>query len=695
MTGATRLLDRARPAAEPGPLPDPPIFRRDVQGLRALAVLVLVGGQLGLSGLGGGWVGFDVFFVISGFVITGSVFRELRQNGRLSLRRFYARRATRLVPASAVVVLGTLGAAWHWMPPADRVPVAWDAIAAATATMNVRLAIQDGVAAGISPLQHFWSLAVLAQFWLLWPVLVIVASLAWARRGRPSALAAGLVLTVLIAGSLALWLHPAATSQPWTGSGPPARAWEFGLGALAALGARRLAGLPAPLAAVLTWLGLAAVVAAVAAGNALPAVLGATLLIAGGCARPSWGARRLLRVKPLQELGRVSFSWYLWHWPILVLAPYVLGHPLTTPAEVALVVAALVPAAMSVAAVENPIHLHRGLRRHPGRALALGGSLIAATVALALAALQLPVPATTGTAAARKPAELLSSGRLTVAQLQQVIRTSSTATTLPRDLTPALTRVRASAPRDGGCLVPPESRHVSDNISRGCERHGVVPGDRIMVLFGDSHAQQWYDAVEVVARKRGWRLVVFTKADCGPALATVGRNGGTVPYEECEQWRLRALARIQQLRPAMVIMSARNREASPLDVRMTAGPDQDWASAWAATVARVKRAGATPVVIPDTPVARRDVPACLAAHPAAVTQCHLNVFKSLLLPRQRIVRALVQAHGGRVVDSTAWFCTPSVCPAVIGDTVVYRDDNHLTAAYARRLAGVLNQALGE
>jgi peptidoglycan/LPS O-acetylase OafA/YrhL len=688
------LPARARAAAVPVP-PDRTLFRRDVQGLRALAILLLVGGAVGLPGLGGAGAGLDIFFVISGFVLTSGVFRELRQTGRLSLRRFYARRTTRLMPAAIVVMLGSLGAAWHWMPPADRATVSWDTVAAATGTMNVRLAIQAGGPADVSPLQHLWSLAVVVQFSLALPVLLSVAALAWARRGRPSALSAGLLVTAVSAASLALFLSPASAGQAWTYYGLPARAWEFGLGALAALGARRLAGLPGPLAAILTWLGLGAVVAAAATGDILAAASGSALVIAAGCARPSWGARRLLRLKPLQELGRVSFGWYLWHWPILVLAPHVLGHPLTTPARVALVTAALVPAAMSVAAVENRIHLHRGLRRHPGWALTLGGALTTVTVVLALVVQQLPIPVDRATGARRDPAAVLASGSLTVPQLQRIVRSGTALTTLPRELTPALRRAGSDLPRDGGCLVPPASRTVTDNIGRGCERHGAVPGSRVMVLFGDSHAQQWFGAVDAVARKRGWRLAVFTKAQCGPALGQVGKDGGTVPYTECDQWRLRALNRIQRLRPAMVVMSARNREGSPLDVGVTAGPDQDWASSWVATVNRVKQAGALPVIIPDTPVAHRDVPACLTVYRTAIGQCHLNVFRSLFLPRQRIVRALVQAHGARVVDSTAWFCTPTVCPAVIGDTVVYRDDNHLTSAYAKRLAGVLDKALAE
>lgn len=679
--------------------PAPPVFRRDVAGLRAVAILLVVGYNAGLGVIDGA-AGIDIFFVISGFLVTGVLLRELRRDGRLSLRMFYARRVMRLVPASSVVVLGTLAAAWHWLPPEAREAVSWDSVAAATATMNVRLATEAGGAAGPSALHQFWSLGLIGQFYLVWPVFLIIVSLAWARRGRPSTIAVAVALTILSAASLLLCLRQSAAHDPWAFYGLPARAWEFALGGLVALAGHRLARLGSWPAGLLTWLGLAAVgisaIARVLPGPAaaLP-VLGTVLVIAGGCARPVRGARVLLRIKPLQEIGRVSLSWYLWHWPLLVLAPYVLGRPLPVSVRVALVIAALVPAAMSVAAVENRIRLHHGVRSHPGRALALGGSLSVLTAGLALLALHLPAPAVPESKAAPTAAEVLESGDFTVAQLQRIIRDGSSRTRLPGGLTPALARAARSLPHDGGCLAPRASRLVSYNMGRGCERRGLVTGRRLVVLFGDSHAEQWYDALDVVARKRGWRIAVFAKADCGPALGTISRGDGTGPYTECDQWRLRALARIQRLRPAMVIMSARFREASPLDVVDTAGADQDWAAAWAATVERIRRTGAVPVVVQDTPIARFDVPRCLAAHPRAIRQCDLDVYKSLPLARQRVVRAIVQVHGATVVDTNAWFCTPSVCPAVIGNTVVYRDDSHLTSAYSKRLGGLLDTELPE
>ncbi|MET8149616.1 acyltransferase family protein [Actinoplanes sp. NPDC049668] len=684
------------PAAAPSAAPAPPAFRRDVAGLRAVAILLVVGYHAGLGFLDGR-AGADIFFVISGFLVTGIMLRGLHQDGRLSLRRFYARRVLRLVPASTVVVLGALAAAWHWLPPAARPATAWDAVAAATSTMNLRLATQAGSAAEPSVLQHFWALALIGQFYLVWPVLLFVVSLAWARRGRPSTIAVAVALTACAAASLQLCLRQAAAHDPMAFYGLPARAWEFALGALVAVAAHRLARLGPWPAGVLTWLGLGAIAfcsypgARPGPAAALP-VLGTVLVIAGGCARPAWGARRLLRFKPLQELGRVSLSWYLWHWPLLVLAPYVVGHPLSVPARVALVVVALVPAAMSAAAVENRIRLYHGVRSRPGRALALGGVLTAATTGLALLALQLPVPAVRMPAAAPTAAEVLASGDFTVAQLQRIIRADAGRRVLPGDLRPALSRVRG-VPHDGGCLAPRAVTLVSYNMRRGCERLGVPTSRKVVVLFGDSHAQQWYDALTVVARKRGWRIVVFTKADCGAALGTISRGDGTGPYTECDQWRLRALARIKQLRPAMVLLSGRHREGSPLDIVRTAGVDQDWGEAWAESVERIRGTGAVPVVIQDTPVARFDVPRCLAEHRREITRCNLDVYSSLSPARLRIVRAMTQVHGATVVDTTAWFCTPSVCPAVIGDTVVYRDGSHLTSAFSRRLGGLLDRQL--
>jgi peptidoglycan/LPS O-acetylase OafA/YrhL len=703
-TALPRAVDEPRHGA---PVPAPPptgLFRRDVQGLRAVAILLVVAQHAGVGLVSGGYVGVDVFFVISGFLITGQLFGELERTGRISLARFYARRMTRLLPAATVVVLGTLAAAWHWMPPLSIKSVSWDTLASAGYAMNYRLALLEtdylNAQRDPSPLQHFWSLAVEEQFYLFWPLLLVLGSMVWVTRGRPSARSASVVLAMLCAASLTLCVTETLTDQPWAYFSLHTRAWEFGAGALIALGARKAARLSPGVAAALTWAGLAAIGyaavvytdATVFPGHAaLVPVAGAALVIAGGCARPGRGAELLLRRKPFQELGRVSYSWYLWHWPILILAPYALGYEPSWTFKVVLVLAALVPASMSLAAVEDPIRQHRIFRGGSGRGLGLGIGLSTCVIGAALVLLQLPAPVVQGTRTATDTAGLLQSRSLTPAELQTLIRTSSTARTLPANLRPGLEDAPDDLPRDQKCGAPLQERSISYNIGNGCEHRGFTAGRTTVVLFGDSHADQWFDALNVVAQQRRWRLVVFTKGNCTAAFAAVPATRAAARRTPCEQWRSEALERIRQLRPQMVVMSSLDRQVNP------DGGDSDtvWAQAWRRTVTTVKGFGAATVIIQDTPYPVRNVPACLSARPMAVQQCGLRRSTAIDATRQAAVRRIGVQTGTKVIEVTPWLCTATTCPAILGDTLVYRDGSHLTATYSKLLGGVLGREFDE
>ena len=687
-------------AKPPRPVPEPWRFRPDLEGLRAVAILLVVSYHAGVGVVRGGYVGLDVFFVISGFLITGQLFRELEKTGRISLPAFYARRMIRLLPAATVAVLATLAAAWHWMPPAALKAISWDALAAATASMNYRLAAEgidylsaerDGL-----PLQHFWSLAVVQQFYLVWPVLVILGTLIWLR-GRVSGAALRLVLVVLLIGSFVLCVVQGHAGSVAATYGLPARLWELAAGALIALGVRRLVLLGSGFAAFLTWTGLLAIglAALVLSDRTAPGwatvlpVVGAALVILGGCAEPPGGAIRILGKPVMQEIGRLSYGWYLWHWPVLTIAPYALGHQPSVWVKVALSGGALLLAFVSLVAVENRLRLHPGVRARPWRGLVLGSALTAVAAAVALLTLRLPPPVLP--AAPIDAASEITTGTADPAELQQLIEASSTLTTLPAGLTPSLAAAPTDYPSDGDCLAPAAAKSISYNIGLGCERRGFVAGTKTVVLFGDSHAQHWFDALNVVAQQRKWRLVVFAKSNCGAALGQVSTDDTKLPYTECDQWREEALTRMAALHPAMVVMSSLHRGLAPTGV--TGDPDRAWTAAWLATVQRIKAIGVAPVIIEDSPFPRTDVVRCLAAHPQAIQTCDLKPATALNTARQRAIRAMAKANAVQDIDTTPWFCSATVCPAVIDGTLVYRDNNHITAAYSRFLGGVLGKEL--
>ena len=368
-------------------------FRPDIEGLRAIAVLLVVLDHAGVQVVRGGYVGVDVFFVLSGFLITGLLLREHERVGQVSLPGFYARRARRILPASTLVLVSTVAATFLLLGPNRAIRVATDGQWASFFAANVRL-IEQGtnyLSAQLppSPLQHYWSLAVEEQFYLVWPCLFwLVIAVTRGQRLRPSL--AG-VLVGVIAASLAWSIWQTARSGTVAYFSPLTRAWELAAGALLAVAVPVVLRLPVRLG---MGLSIAGVVAIVTAGLrfdsdtpipgyavALP-VGGAFLTVAGGTIAPTRGLERLLATRPLQWLGKRSYAWYLWHWPVLAIAAGRIGHPLTVLENVGLCLLALGVAAISFALVEHPIHRSsRLLSRTPWLSVALGAVLVVGSFA--------------------------------------------------------------------------------------------------------------------------------------------------------------------------------------------------------------------------------------------------------------------------------------------------------------------------
>ncbi|WP_238431662.1 acyltransferase family protein [Streptomyces cavernae] len=687
---------RTVPASGSSVPPPGHALRLDIQGLRAVAVGLVVLSHAGVSQVSGGYIGVDVFFVISGFLITSLLLRELGTTGRVSVRSFYARRALRLLPASSLVIAVTLGGAWLFLSTARLAEYAGDALAGALYAVNFRLAAAgtDYLAQNSppSPFQHFWSLAVEEQFYLVWPLLLL---LTWrVARGRRRLVA--VPLGVLCLGSFAAGVLLTNSSAPWAYFGSLTRAWELGAGAFLALATGRLERLPAALGAPLTWLGLACVTLAAVwyddetpfpGYHALLPVAGTALVLAGGCAPTPYGAGWLLGRRPLVWLGGLSYGWYLWHWPLLVIAPAALGRADGTadvPLALGLSAAALLLAWLTLHFVENPVRFHRAFRGRPRRALALGTALSAGASALSLTATAVPPTIEVG-APAPALAQALSDAPAPQARLSELLASSPTA--LPSNLAPPLPKVKSSrsAVYRDGCHVD----HAATR-PRPCV-YGDRSSSRTVVLFGDSHAAQWFPALRVLATARGWKLVSLTKASCKVADVTIVSDHK--PYTACDTWRSNAVARIKSLRPALVVVSSSD-AGDP--ARPAADPLHQWTTGFENTFRELGTSGTRIAALLDTPWPKGDPIDCAARNSLQLRACANHLPDATRdATRGAAIRAAASTTTTTVIDPTPWVCAPrtGICPVVVADTAVYRDDSHLSEAYAEALAPVLASSL--
>src|SRR4051812_43798713 len=389
-------LSPPEPLADVRPAPAEPAgekdgFRGDIQGLRALAVLLVLFWHARIPGVTGGFVGVDVFFVISGFLITGMLVGRLRRTGRLSLVDFYARRVRRLLPAAGLVLAVTLVLTALFLPRLRWTSTAWDVLAANLYSVNWRLAGQatDYLAQGSAPsaVQHYWSLSVEEQFYLVWPLLLIFAAF-WARRRRQRlGLALGLTMAAVLVVSLGWSIYLTRVDPSRAYFVTTTRMWELALGGLVAVAMAQLARLPKYAGATLGWLGLGAIAVSAltfSGGTAfpgsaalLPTVGAAAILASGGGRGGRLGPALLFDTAPLRVIGAWSYSIYLWHWPLLVIAQTRFG-PLPVPAQMAIAAFSFLPAWLTYRYVENPIRRNRRLQASAVRALGMAAVVTAA-----------------------------------------------------------------------------------------------------------------------------------------------------------------------------------------------------------------------------------------------------------------------------------------------------------------------------
>ena len=674
-------------------------FRPDIEGLRAVAVLAVIAFHAGA--ISGGFVGVDVFFVISGFLITRLLFSELAETGRISLVRFYAARARRLLPAATTVLVFTAVAATALLPPLQARTVLDDGLASALHVGNYRLAITGtdylGHAAP-SPFQHYWSLGVEEQFYLLWPALLLAT--AWllgrrVRRGRPTAVPYVVMLITVAAGSVTLAVVLTHSLPAWAFFSLPTRAWELAIGALVALTAIGWRRLPAGWAAIAGLVGLAMIGWAAVnfddrtpypGSAALLPVFGTALVIIGGCATPIGGAGRMLSVPPMRAVGRLSYSWYLWHWPILLFAPLLVGHPIGWLGRLAAVSGAFALAVLTLRFVERPVRYAKRLRQSAGRSIALGSAITAAAVSAAvLLPIVVPTPTGRGTPAAAAVVRSASGDPLTdaIATAHEAVLISADQTAVPADLSPSLVDAAADKPELflNGCVRAWLEVGVPDCIS------GDPAGDATVALIGDSHAAMWQPALEPIAQQHHWRLMTMTKVTCPLSeLPIISPYLGRA-YTECRQWRAQVLKRLATERPKLVVLDMSRRYGANFGFTTY---DQDWVQGLAALVTDLREITAARVlVLGPVPDPHTDVPVCLSGHLDDALACASTRSAALDASGIATEEQATSAAGGQYADLSELFCTTNRCPSIVGNDLVFRDDNHVTVTYAQRLAPVL------
>ncbi|MFJ6681405.1 acyltransferase family protein [Streptomyces werraensis] len=667
-------------------------LRLDIQGLRAVAVTLVVVAHAGVSSLAGGFVGVDVFFVISGFLITSLMLREWKREGRISLGRFYARRAMRLLPASTLVVMATLAGSWLFLGPLRFADYAKDAIASAWYVVNFRLAETGtdyfNTDVPPSPFQHFWSLAVEEQFYLIWPVLLIVALKIFRRRALLA-----IPLLALAAASFAVNLHLTETSPSWAYFGSQGRIWELAVGALLALVAHRLNDIPRAVAAVLSWAGLAAIAYAAVAfddhtvfpgHNAVVPVLGAAAVLAGGAAGGRYGAGLVLSLRPAVWVGGVSYAWYLWHWPLIVIVPAALGFGENEgPLRLIAALGGLVLAWLTLKLVEDPMRFHRAFKAHAARGLSLGLGLSAVAAVAALVAAQFP-PSLSSGGAQQNTKQAIAQAPDPQAALTRLLQ--NPADKMPSNLSPNVHDVaykRTAVYNDDCALTMSEEKQTQPCL------YGDENGDRSVVLFGDSHVAQWFPAFDAIAREHGWKLYSFTKNACKVSQITIAYNNG--PYSSCDDWREVTIDKIRAMEPELVVTSSSN------SAKLWGEGDTatEWGKGQAETY-RILQQGRTRVLtLLDNPWPKNNAVDCAVANPDDLSECANKLSESDKQPSvTKAIREAAAAEDVAVIDPSPWVCAPSGnCPVVVGNTLVYRDYGHLADAYVEALTPVVEERL--
>ena len=688
----------APPSVATGGLPSS--FRPDVEGLRAIAVLSVMAYHAGLPLITGGFGGVDVFFVLSGFLITGQLLKEVGRTGTVDLPAFYGRRAKRLLPAATLVLLFTVVGTFLVFPITRFKDIAWDIGMSAIYLINWRLADQsvDYLAEDNlpSPVQHYWSLAVEEQFYVVWPLVLLLVGLVVTKARTPLAPTATIGLLAIAIPSL-VW------SVVQTGSSPETayfvtttRLWELAIGGLVACGATLWPRLSPRISTILVLGGLMGLLASFFVitsttpwpGTAalLPTVATAVVLIGGYTARGP--IMRLLGSAPMLWIGALSYSLYLWHWPLVTFVDqgmFKQDAPLW--ATTAAVATAFPLAWLGHRLIENPVRFAPVFKR-TRNALSLGGALgvLGALGAVALVTLSPGMPSSP-TADPKETEERVGAEALlpegmapedVTADTQPVV-TNVAIPDAPKNITPAVTDATEDYPvtKDDGCVTTVEGTDLKE-----CT-YGDENGDKLLIATGDSKIDQWTPAIDDWGRANGYKVVTYFKSGCPWNGELLAPNDSR--WQGCYDWGQRVSKKVDAQEPDVLLTSSLMAGSGDNgEGKVITGYEENWTP--------LVEKGTQVVVVDDTP-SPGDIPVyeCVAENLTSVNNC---AFKNEGGRGTGTLRKAVdRVEGVQFMTLNDFVCPEDICRPVVGGVLTYRQGSHISDTYARTLSPMFGARL--
>ena len=688
----------------------PRSFRADIQGLRAIAVLLVVVFHVFPSVMSGGYVGVDVFFVISGFLICGLILKDAEKNGRFNVLSFYDRRIRRLLPAASVVLIVTAVLAYFILPQTRWVDTGREIIASTLYVENLYLHFQsiDYLTADKppSPLQHFWSLSVEEQFYLLWPLIMLITVFVSSKIKLNLRKTVTVLLILIFIGSLTASIIKTANNPAGAYFVTYTRMWELAIGGLLAC-TLPFIRLPKYGQIVLSIAGLAMIMSSALlytkltpfpGYTALLPTVGVTFLLLAGArsATDEYGfIQKLLSLKPFTFIGDISYSLYLWHWPIVIFAGIVFGTNLSLSVGLGVIALSVVLSTVSKIWIEDPIRKTKSIKTKFESYL-LGFGMMASTI---IAGLLLILAASQSAPAPKIDEATFASDYPGALAINKTVQS-------PADgnppFVPSLEKVRGDIATvyAHGChtarpdITPTPCYYEPMKLSDGSTIMGRVdaftdPKRKIVAMAGDSHTAHWLPTVKEIAIQNDLAIVSYTKSSC----AYIGADlyVASTEYTQCGDWTNEVTQQLLTLEPSLLLtgMISNHRvvgAASNEDnqIRLSEG----LASLWG----ELNDAGIRVAAIRETPRFEALVPDCVAIEMSNPNACSL--------PRSEAMRFAGAIEGAArlakdttFVDMTDYLCTAERCEVVVGNVLVYRDQHHITATYARSMADELGKII--